>query len=287
MWPDDDVATALLEGQLAAVAAAAAERGALAGAIGDAAARLRSAGGRLCYAGAGTSGRLAVLDGVELTPTFNWPRERLAFFLAGGAEAMMAAIEGAEDDTVAARDAVVQAGLGADDVLIAVAASGHTPYTVAARDTAARAGALTIVIAGDADAPLARGADHALIAETGAELIAGSTRMKAGTAQKALLNAVSTGIMIRLGRVHDGYMVEVQATNAKLRRRARAMVATLAQCAPDQADACLQACGGRVKPAVLMARFGLDADRAAVALDAAGGHLRTAMTAMTVRDDDT
>lgn len=272
-WPAGEVMAALIEGQLAALAAVAARREALTDAAVAAAARLEG-GGRLAYAGAGTSGRLATLDGVELAPTFGWPRDRLAFLLAGGPDALTQSREGAEDDAKAG--AAEASGLGAADVLISVAASGGTPYTVAAQAVARAAGCLTIALAGVAGSALLAGAEHPILLDTGAEVIAGSTRMKAGTAQKAALTVLSSTIMIRLGHVHDGLMVDVQPTNAKLVRRARAMVASIAGCLDATAEDCLARANGQVKLAVLLAR-GMSEDAAKAALTKAKGRLRLAM----------
>lgn len=274
-WPTDDIADALLETQLAAVAAAAQARDALARAIDAAAARL-AAGGRLIWLGAGTSGRLAVLDAAELTPTFDWPTERALALMAGGPGAITRAVEGAEDDGPAAGAALDGAGIGAGDVVIGVAASGRTPYVRAGLAHARAAGALTIAVTNAPEAPLAIEADIALIAPTGAEIIAGSTRMKAGTAQKVLLNCLSTGIMLRLGHVHRGRMVEMRPTNAKLHARAVAMVADLTGADAQAARAALDA-GGSIKVAVVMLARGLDAGQARARLDAAGGILARAL----------
>lgn len=225
-WPTRSAVDAMIEGQLTAIAALQAGAQALADAADAAADRLRG-GGRLCYAGAGTSGRIAVQDGVELSPTFDWGDERLVFLMAGGLDALTSSAEGAEDDSEAARAEVARAGIGEGDVLVGVAASGTTPYTVAAVQAARAAGALTIGIANNAGAPLLAAADHALLAATGAEAIAGSTRMKAGTAQKAALNILSSAIMIRLGYVEQGLMVKMRVSNAKLRDRAVRMVMSL------------------------------------------------------------
>jgi N-acetylmuramic acid 6-phosphate etherase len=272
-WPAADAAAAVLAAQRAAVATLDAD--AIAAAAEAAAARLRH-GGRIAYAGAGTSGRLAVQDGVELTPTYDWPEERLVFLLAGGAAAMMRGVEGAEDDAGAARDGVAAAGLGEEDVLVAVAASGRTPYTFATVEAARAAGVLTIAIANNPHAPLLAAAEHAILADTGAEVIAGSTRMAAGTAQKAALTTWSTTTMLRLGRVYRGRMVDLRVTNAKLRTRAEAMVAELAGVGGASAAAALDAAGQRVKPAILVAR-GLSPAAATARLADADGDLRRAL----------
>ena len=220
LWEPLDALDAMIEGQFAAVAAVRTARPALINAALAMETRLR-AGGRLVYAGAGTSGRLAVQDGAELMPTFSWPRDRLLLFIAGGEEAMTRAIEGAEDETVQAAALVRSHGIGPDDSLIAVAASGTTPFTLSCLREANRAGALTIGIANNAGTPLLAEAECPIYLDTGAEPIAGSTRMNAGTAQRIALNLLSSLVMIRLGRVYAGLMVEVQASNAKLSRLAR------------------------------------------------------------------
>ena len=274
-WPLADAVAAMAEGQARAIAALGPTLPALTAAAEAGAARL-SRGGRIAYAGAGTSGRLAVQDGVELTPTFDWPDDRLVFLLAGGAAAMMRGIEGAEDDADAAVAAVTAAALGAEDVLVAVAASGRTPYTRAAVQAARAAGVLTIAIANNPAAPLLADAEHAIALDTGAEVVAGSTRMQAGTAQKAALNILSTAMMLRLGLVYRGRMVAMRATNAKLRTRAVAMVADLAGVDADVAQAALLATAWSVRAAVLVARGATRAE-ADARLDRTGGDLRRAL----------
>lgn len=270
-WPTETAVEAMLEAQIAAIAALKSQTGAMAAAIDAAADRLRH-GGRIAYAGAGTSGRIGVQDGVELTPTFNWPFERLAFLIAGGPAALTRTQEGAEDSREAALAAVAAEEIGPDDVLIGVAASGRTPYVIAALETARSAGALTIGISNNADTPVLTAAEHAILADTGSEVVAGSTRMKAGTAQKVTLNLISTGIMLRLGLVHHGLMVNMQVSNVKLRGRAVRMVATLAGVGEGRAEAALDAAGLDIKKAVLVAR-GLDAGAAEDRLAAAQGSL--------------
>jgi N-acetylmuramic acid 6-phosphate etherase len=270
-WPTETAVEAMLEAQIAAIAALKSQTGAMAAAIDAAADRLRH-GGRIAYAGAGTSGRIGVQDGVELTPTFNWPFERLAFLIAGGPAALTRTQEGAEDSREAALAAVAAEEIGPDDVLIGIAASGRTPYVIAALEAARAAGALTIGISNNADTPVLTAAEHAILADTGSEVVAGSTRMKAGTAQKVTLNLISTGIMLRLGLVHQGLMVNMQVSNAKLRGRAVRMVATLAGVGEGRAEAALDTAGLDIKKAVLVAR-GLDAGAAEDRLAAAQGSL--------------
>jgi N-acetylmuramic acid 6-phosphate etherase len=276
LWPTRDAVQAMLEGQLAAAAAVQPQAAAIAAAADAAAARLRGGSGRLVYIGAGTSGRLAVLDGVELGPTFGWDDERNIYLLAGGMDALLTGAEGAEDDDAAAAEAIRNAGLTPADVAIGVAASGRTPYTVAAIRAAAAAGALTVGIAGNGGAPLLEAADHPILLDTGPEVVAGSTRMKAGTAQKIALNLLSTAIMIRLGRVHKGLMVDMRLSNRKLRDRAARMVTEISGLDREAAEEALDKSGGRIKLAVLIA-LGTGTEQALAAMREAGDDLRAAM----------
>ena len=274
-WEPGEILEALIEGQFAAVAAVRAARSSIEAAALGIEARLRR-GGRLCYAGAGTSGRLAVQDGAELTPTFSWPRERLLLLLAGGEDALINAVEGAEDDAGQARDIVRQHRIGADDVLVAVAASGTTKFTLACLREAKARGALAIGIANNPETPLLMEADHAICLETGPEAIAGSTRMKAGTAQKIALNLLSSLVMIRLGRVYDGLMVDVQAVNAKLVTRSENMLIHLTDCSRAEARAALDHAEGSVKLALLLLH-GAGPQEAKNLLTRSGGKLRQAL----------
>jgi N-acetylmuramic acid 6-phosphate etherase len=275
MWAPRDALDAMIEGQLAAVAAVRAARGAIEAAALAMEARLRD-GGRLIYAGAGTSGRLAVQDGAELMPTFSWPPERLLLLIAGGREALMQAVEGAEDEAAKAAEQIRQHGVSAADVLIAVAASGTTPFTVACLREAGRLGALTIGMANNPGTPLLEEARHPILLDTGPEPIAGSTRMNAGTAQRIALNLVSSLVMIRLGRVYRGLMVDVQASNAKLAQRREAIVRTLTGRSGPEVREALGRAGGSVKLAVLLLH-GCHLEAARAALDRAGGQLRGAL----------
>ena len=222
-WPIAEAVEAMLEGQLAAIASIKSQTAKIASAAEAAARRLQD-GGRLVYVGAGTSGRVAVQDGVELGPTFGWPAERLVYLMAGGIDALVQSAEGAEDDTGDARRQVQHHRIAAADVVIGVAASGSTPFTLAAIEAATEAGALTIGIGNNEGTQLLSLADYSLLAATGSEAIAGSTRMKAGTAQKAILNLLSTAIMLRLGpgvsRPDGGYgHFQRQAAEPGLRHR--------------------------------------------------------------------
>lgn len=274
-WDSLTALRAIWESQIAAIASIAPALPALADLVEAALPRLR-AGGRLVYAGAGTSIRIAVQDGTELGPTFNWREDRTHYLIAGGPAALSLGIEGAEDNADDARAQVAAAGIGPRDVVIGIAASGRTPFTIAAIEAAREAGALTVGISCNPGAALLKAAEHAVVAETGAEVVAGSTRMKAGTAQKVILNMISTQIMVRLGHVHDGLMVDMRPLNNKLRGRARDMVCQIARVTPEAAIAALEATGWRVKPAVLVAR-GTSPAQAEEALAAAGGILRQAI----------
>jgi N-acetylmuramic acid 6-phosphate etherase len=273
-WPAERSLGAMLDSQMAAFDAV---RHALLGLAraAEAASDRLGRGGRLVYAGAGASGRLAVQDGVELHPTFGWPRERLCYLIAGGEPAMVRSIEGAEDDAAAAAAAVEGLALGAADVLVAVAASGRTAFTCVVQRRARAAGALTIGLANNPGTPLLEEAEMPVLLATGPEFLAGSTRMAAGTAQKIALNLLSTQIMMALGRVYEGFMVDVVPTNAKLVARAKGIVQALTGCAPEQAAALWERAGGDLKLAVLLAD-GLGIDEAKIRLEAAGGNLRRA-----------
>jgi N-acetylmuramic acid 6-phosphate etherase len=238
-------------------------------------ARLRYRG-RLIYVGAGTSGRLAAQDGAELMPTFSWPRERLVLLMAGGAPAFTQSIEGAEDQADQGIHLVREHRVDAKDVLVAVAASGTTPFTLACLREAKAAGALTVGIANNRGTPLLRESDFPIWLDTGAEPIAGSTRLIAGTAQKIALNLLSSLLMILLGRVYGGLMVDVQATNDKLLRRSEDMVMRLAGGTREEARDALGRARGSVKLAVLLSR-GCDLAGATDLLDRAGGQLRKAL----------
>jgi N-acetylmuramic acid 6-phosphate etherase len=282
-WSLASAMEAMWEGQLAAVAAIGHALAAITAAT-EAAKSALGDNGRIVYVGAGTSGRVAVQDGAELTPTFAWPNERVCFIVAGGDSAFVTSIEGAEDDTDDAIRQIDAARLTPQDVVIAVAASGTTPFTVAALQRAETFGAVTIGVANNPDTPLLASAKYPVLIETGRELIAGSTRMKAGTAQKVVLNLISSGIMLRLGRVYRGMMVNMPPTNAKLRRRAEAMVAQIAHCDPSQAASSLEQAQGDIKTAVLLA-LGIDNVRAETILKKCDGNLRRVFAELT-RDGD-
>jgi N-acetylmuramic acid 6-phosphate etherase len=278
VWEPADVLDAMIEGQFAAVAAVRTARPALEAAALAMEGRLRHRG-RLVYAGAGTSGRLAVQDGAELMPTFSWPEDRLLLLMAGGKEALLQSVEGAEDEVEHAVRLVRQHGINAKDVLIAVAASGTTPFTLACQREAKQRGALTIGIANNRDTPILAEADHPIWLDTGPEPIAGSTRMKAGTAQRIALNLLSSVLMILLGRVYDGLMVDVQAVNQKLVRRSEDMLVRITSCSHEEARAALSRANGSVKLAVMLLH-GCEIADATALLDRCGGQLRAALEAM-------
>jgi N-acetylmuramic acid 6-phosphate etherase len=271
-WDPPSVLEALWQGQLAAVAAVGPALPAIAEAATAAAARL-AAGGRLAYVGAGSSGRIGVQDGSELAPTFDWPEDRLILLMAGGASAFTQAVENAEDQDGEGRADIAAHGIGPADVVVGLAASGTTPYTVAAIDEAARRGALTVAIANNPATPLLAAARHPILVVTGAEPVAGSTRLQAGTAQKVVLNLFSTLVMIRLGRVYRGRMVDMLARNDKLRRRGERMLRDLTNCDAEAARAALAVAGGKVKLAVLILG-GMTREIAQARLAAHGGNLR-------------
>lgn len=282
LWPTDLAVEAMLEGQMAAIAAIQTQTHAIARAAEAAAERL-GATGRLVFVGAGTSGRLAVQDGTELHPTFGWLMERMVFLMAGGLGALTEAYEGAEDDAKAGCAEIAEAGIGPADVVIGVAASGRTPYTVAAIEQARRLGALTIGIANNAGSVLAEKAEHAIVAVTGSEVVAGSTRMKAGTAQKAVLNLLSTAIMIRRGLVYEGRMVAMRISNAKLLQRGRGMVQDIAGVDAEAAAQALEAAGNEIRLGAIVA-LGVPVREGQDLLDANGGDLRKVMRALERRD---
>ncbi len=276
LWEPAEVLEAMIEGQFAAVAAVRAAHPAIESA-GLAIERRLKRGGRLVYMGAGTSGRLAVQDGAELMPTFGWPQERLLLLMAGGKNALLQAVEGAEDQEAQGVELARRNAIGPTDVAIAVAASGTTPFTVACLRAAKEAGALAIGVANNRDTPLLREADHAIFLDTGPEAIAGSTRMKAGTAQRITLILLSSLVMISLGRVYDGLMVDMQASNKKLVRRSEKILSRLSGRGHEDVQEALHGAGGSVKLAFLLLQ-GYGRDEAQAALDRADGHLRRAIS---------
>ncbi len=274
-WEPEEILRSLWEAQTEAAAAVQAALASIETAV-LASGPCLNAGGRLAYAGAGTSGRIAAQDAAELTPTFGWSADRTVLLLAGGIASLAKSVEDAEDDAAGAEHEVASAGIGAGDVLVGLAASGRTPFTLACVNAARERGATTIGVANVAHSPLLEMSEYPILVETGPEPIAGSTRLKAGTAQKIVLNLFSTLLMTRLGHVHDGLMIDMQPRNAKLRRRAQDMLIAIAGCTPDVAEAALAQSGGNVKRAVLLVS-GLDAGEAERALGRHGGRLRAVL----------
>jgi N-acetylmuramic acid 6-phosphate etherase len=231
-------------------------------------------GGRLLYVGAGTPGRLGVLDASECPPTFGTPPGLVRGLIAGGPEAVLAAQEGVEDDEDAGRAAVAAEGVGPADSVVGITASGRTPYVLAAIAEARGRGALTVGVSCNAGTALSAAAEHSVEVVVGPEVVAGSTRLKSGTAQKLVLNMFSTIAMVQLGKTYGNLMVDLGATNAKLRERAIRMVGTVTGASREQSEDALAASGMQVKLAILRLERGLDAQEASARLAAAGGRLR-------------
>ncbi|MBV9150055.1 MAG: N-acetylmuramic acid 6-phosphate etherase [Candidatus Eremiobacteraeota bacterium] len=265
----------LISEQREALGAVAEEHDRIAEVVDTIASHLRK-GGRLHYVGAGTSGRLGFLDASECPPTFGTPPELVCAHIAGGVAAIARAVEGAEDD-VAAGAAEMRDHVNANDAVIGLSASGSAPFVVGAIKAAREKGAWTVAVTHDPESDVANAADASIVLRTGAEPLAGSTRLRAGTAQKVLLNAISTATMIRLNKVHGNLMVDVVATNKKLRRRAIRLVVQLANVPEERAAELLREAGGRVKIAAIMGRNDVSADKAQTLLDAADGSLRAAL----------
>jgi N-acetylmuramic acid 6-phosphate etherase len=276
--PTLDIAR-LMNAEDATVAAAVASRlPAIAAAIEDIAARM-ARGGRLIYAGAGTAGRLGVLDASECPPTFNTDPAQVVGLIAGGPAAMVTSIEGAEDSRELARADLDALAVGATDTVVGISASGRTPYAIGAVELARVRGALTIGLSCNAHSALAAAADHGLEIVVGPELVTGSTRLKAGTAQKLVLNMLSTITMIRLGKTYGNLMVDVRASNEKLRARSHRIVALATGAEDEEIERALAATDGEVKNAILTLLTGVDGPTATRLLEESGGHLRAALAA--------
>ncbi|MCG8966909.1 MULTISPECIES: N-acetylmuramic acid 6-phosphate etherase [Streptomyces] len=273
-----DIARAM-NGEDAAVPAAVAARLPEIAAAVDAVAARMSRGGRLVYAGAGTAGRLGVLDASECPPTFNTEPGQVVGLIAGGPEAMVTSVEGAEDSAELARADLDALALAADDTVVGVSASGRTPYAIGAVEHARALGALTVGLACNAGSALAAAAEHGIEVVTGPELITGSTRLKAGTAQKLVLNMLSTITMIRLGKTYGNLMVDVRASNEKLRARSRRIVALATGAGDEEIERALAATDGEVKHAILTLLADVDGPTAARLLEDSDGHLRAALAA--------
>jgi len=267
----------LMNAHDATVAAAVAAAGPEIAVAIDAIAERLKGGGRLVYAGAGTSGRLAELDAAECEATFSARPGQVTALIAGGSESTALEQEAAEDDVAAGEREIDALGVSAADAVVAISASGRTPYVIGALTTAAAAGALTVCLVSVRDSELARLADHELAVPVGAEFLTGSTRLKAGTSQKLVLNMISTISMIRLGKTFGNLMVDVYPANEKLEARVRRIVLLATGAPVEQVDEALAAAGGHPKVAIVSLLAGVDAKSAKTRLDAAGGVVRLAL----------
>jgi N-acetylmuramic acid 6-phosphate etherase len=246
----------------------------------DAIVRSLKCGGKLFYVGAGTSGRLAILDAAECPPTFGTRPEMVRALIAGGARAIRGAVEGAEDSAANGARDLVAAGLAKGDIVVGIAASGSTPYVLGALEFARRRGAVTIGLTSNPKSALAHAAKIAIVPETGAEVIAGSTRLKAGTAQKMVLNLLSTASMVRLGRVYENWMVYVALTNQKLRRRGARILEEAAGVSVSAAEHALRQTGHDLPAALVMLKSGTSVRSAKRALSNSGGNVRNAIESL-------
>lgn len=245
----------------------------------DAVAERLARGGRLRYVGAGTAGRMAVMDAAECPPTFSTDPDQVKAILAGGRAAEGGAVEGTEDDAAAGAAAISADGIGPDDAVVGLAASGRTPFVVAAVQEARRRGALTVGLSCNTGTVLSEAAEHRIEIEVGPEVVAGSTRLKSGTAQKFVLNMISTISMVRLGKVYRNYMVDMRVANSKLAARAVRMIREITGADAEEAEAALAASGNHVKTAVVMIELGVDAKEAGTRLERAEGRLSAALRA--------
>jgi N-acetylmuramic acid 6-phosphate etherase len=236
-----------------------------------------TSGGRLIYVGAGTSGRLAVLDASECPPTFGVGEGEVVAVMAGGPAAFIKAVEGSEDDGAAAADDLKRIGLDPRDAVVGISASGRTPYVKAALELARSVGAGCVALSCNSPAEISPLADVAIEVATGPEVLTGSTRLKAGTAQKMVLNMLTTASFVRLGKIYENLMVDVSATNDKLVDRARRILVEAAGVSHEDASLALKAAGGNAKIALVMLKTGMTSREASVLLDKAGGQVRTAI----------
>jgi len=243
----------------------------------DAAAASLKAGGRIIYMGAGTSGRLGVLDASECPPTFGVPHGLVVGLIAGGPGALLKAVEGAEDNAQLGEDDLVSLNLTPDDLVVGLAASGRTPYVIGGLKFARQTGCTTVAISCNPDSPIAHEADIAISPVVGPEALTGSTRLKSGTAQKLVLNMISTGAMVKFGKVYQNLMVDMKATNVKLVDRACRMLMEATGASREEAEIVLKQTDYEVKPAILMVLSGLDAASARAKLDLHHGFLRAAL----------
>lgn len=274
-----ELAAALIDDQFIAVQAVRAAAPQIAAAI-DAALPRIEAGGRLVYVGAGTSGRLGVLDGVELLPTFSWPNERAISLIAGGKQAMFVAVEGAEDDTEQGAIDIRELHLNKDDVVLLLAASGATPYVLGALQAARASGALTVGFANNPDAPVTRCADVGITLNTGSEIISGSTRLKAGTSQKIALNTFSSALMVKLHKVYGNLMVDVKPTNIKLLRRTVSLTMHATGKDEQTCRKVLEECDFHVKTAIVALQNNISVVTAEKLLTLYQGNVRKALEAV-------
>lgn len=276
LYGPQQLVDAFVDDQLIAVQAVRAASGDLARAVQAAVPRL-AAGGRLVYAGAGTSGRLGLQDAVELWPTFSWPPERAIALLAGGMQAVTLAVEGAEDNRDQGALDLQAVHPTPNDVVLAIAASGRTPYVLGAIAAARAAGALTIGIANNPGSAVAGEAEIGITLATGPEVISGSTRLKAGTSQKIALNTFSSAVMVGLHKVYGNLMVDLRATNSKLRQRSVNLTMRASGASEDAARAMLESCAWRVKVAIVALKRGTDASAADALLARHAGSIRRAL----------
>ncbi|PRC94838.1 N-acetylmuramic acid 6-phosphate etherase [Solimicrobium silvestre] len=265
-----------VEDQLNAVYAVQASSAQIAQAVAASVPRMEL-GGRLIYVGAGTSGRLGVLDSVELQPTFSWPIERAVGLLAGGHSAMFVAVEGAEDDALQGALDIEANAVSELDVVLLLAASGSTPYVMGALHAAKEKGALTVGIVNNINTPLALLAEIGIVLETGSELISGSTRLKAGTAQKIALNSFSSALMIRLNKTYGNLMVDLKPNNAKLHLRAIHLTMLACDCDASTANNMLHECDFEIKVAIVALQKNESISAAKKRLAEANGNVRLAL----------
>ena len=277
-YPVAQLVAVLVDDQLNAVEAVRLAQAQITSAVAAALPRL-AAGGRLLYVGAGTSGRLGVLDSVELNPTFSWPGERAVALLAGGQGAMFKAVEGAEDNAEQGAADLLALQPQATDVVFLLAASGATPYVLGALAAARQAGALTVGIANNPEAPVVLQAECGIVLDTGAEVISGSTRLKAGTAQKITLNTISSALMVGLHKTYGNLMVDLKPTNAKLILRAVRLTMHATDADEAQARAVLEQCQFHVKVAIVALLKKITTDQAQALLAGANGSVRAALAA--------
>lgn len=277
-WSVGELVDGILEEQASGISAVQNARKSISDAIEATVERLNR-GGRMVFVGAGTSGRIAAQDATELLPTYNWPTERAIVLMAGGTKALYSAVEGAEDDTDAAEEKVLGIAPTKNDTFVGVAASGSTPYTLKCLEVAKRHESFTIGVFNNKDSKMAQLVECPILLKTGAEFVSGSTRMKAGTSQKVVLNTITTTVMIRLGRVYRGQMVDMPVTNKKLTARCIRIVSMICKCEAETAETALNASGWSIKLAIIMVAKDKTHDEAQSALASADGLLRVALEA--------